>query len=156
MERRNSRGGATKKREISRTSSPIHKSTLLSSYSAQLCPTIPLVPLGNENLGDDRKETVEMNVTHEVGGLHVAGDLLQLGLGGAEAERADDGADLSESGIVQSTDNIHLQSEAERHSQGFEDKNLGSSPSWWAATVATYCPSRPGEVPKFLSSKPCE
>ena len=25
---------------------------------------------------------------------------------------------------------------------------------WWAATVATYCPSKPGELPKFSSSKP--
>ena len=37
---------------------------------------------------------------------------------------------------------------------GFEDEDLGSSPGWWAATVATYCPSRPGELPKFLSTKP--
>ena len=39
-------------------------------------------------------------------------------------------------------------------SHGFEDENLGSSPGWWAATVATYCPSRPGEHPKSSSSKP--
>ena len=45
---------------------------------------------------------------------------------------------------------------ASHHSLGFEDEDLGSSPGWWAATVATYCPSRPGELPKFLSSKPCE
>ena len=32
----------------------------------------------------------------------------------------------------------------------------GVPPGLWAATVATYCPSRPGELPKFLSSKPCE
>ena len=43
-----------------------------------------------------------------------------------------------------------------RHSLGFEDEDLGISPGWWAATVATYCPSRPGEHPKFLSLKPCE
>ena len=42
------------------------------------------------------------------------------------------------------------------HSLGFEDENLGSSPGRWAASVATYCPSRPGELPKFLSSKLCE
>ena len=42
------------------------------------------------------------------------------------------------------------------HSLGFEDEDLGSSPVWWAATVATYCPSRLGELCKFLSSKPCE
>ena len=36
--------------------------------------------------------------------------------------------------------------------QGFVDFDLGSSPGWWAATIATYCPSRPGELelPKFL------
>ena len=45
---------------------------------------------------------------------------------------------------------------ASRHSLDFEDEDLGSSPGWWAATVATYCPSRPRELPKFLSSKPCE
>ena len=37
---------------------------------------------------------------------------------------------------------------------GSVDKNLGSSPGWWAATVATCCPSRPGELPKFLSTEP--
>ena len=51
-------------------------------------------------------------------------------------------------------DDIHCW--ASRHSLGFEDDDLGSSPGWWAATVATYCPSRPGELPKFLSSKPCK
>ena len=51
---------------------------------------------------------------------------------------------------------LELQSGAARHSLGFEDEDLESSPGWWAATVATYCPSRPGELPKFLSSKPCE
>ena len=35
-------------------------------------------------------------------------------------------------------------------------KIWGVPPGWWAATVATYCPSRPGELPKFLSSKPSE
>ena len=40
-----------------------------------------------------------------------------------------------------------LQRGAAYHSLGFEDKNLGSSPGWWAATVATYCPSRPGNYP---------
>ena len=49
-----------------------------------------------------------------------------------------------------------LQSGASDHSLGFEDEDLGSSPGWWAATVATYSPSRLGELPKFLSSKPCE
>ena len=36
---------------------------------------------------------------------------------------------------------------ASRHSLGFEDEDLGSSPGWWAATVPTYCPSRSGELP---------
>ena len=45
---------------------------------------------------------------------------------------------------------------ASRHSLGFEDEYLASPPAWWAATVATYCPSSLGELPKFLSSKPCK
>ena len=49
-----------------------------------------------------------------------------------------------------------IQSGASDRSLGFEDEDLRSPLGWWAATVATYCPSRPGELPKFLSSKPCE
>ena len=49
-----------------------------------------------------------------------------------------------------------VQSWAANHSLGFEDEDLGSSPGWWAPTVATYCPSRPWELHKVLSSKPCE
>ena len=41
---------------------------------------------------------------------------------------------------------------ASRHSLGFEDEYLGSSPGWWAATVATYCPSRAG-TPQILIFK---
>ena len=40
---------------------------------------------------------------------------------------------------------------ASHHSQCFEDEDLGSSPGWWAATAATYCPSAPKhyrELPK--------
>ena len=33
---------------------------------------------------------------------------------------------------------------------------FGEFPGWWAATVATYCPCRLGELPKFLSLNPCE
>ena len=51
---------------------------------------------------------------------------------------------------------IALQSCAAYRSRSFEDEYLGSSHGWWAATVATYCPSRPGELPKFLLTKPCE
>ena len=56
---------------------------------------------------------------------------------------------------------VHIEQEsvhcwASRYSLGFEDEDLGTSPGWWATSVATYCPSRQGELPKFLSSKPCE
>ena len=37
---------------------------------------------------------------------------------------------------------------------GWVDLDLGSSPGWWAATVATYCPSREVEHPKSKSTKP--
>ena len=36
----------------------------------------------------------------------------------------------------------------------FVDLDLGSSPGWWAATVATYCPSRMVEHPKSKSTQP--
>ena len=39
---------------------------------------------------------------------------------------------------------------ASRHLLGFVDLDLGSSPGWWAATVATYCPSRPGNYPNLF------
>ena len=49
-------------------------------------------------------------------------------------------------------------SELQRYSssllQGFKDEDLGNSPGRWTATVATYCPSTPGELPKFLLTKP--
>ena len=37
---------------------------------------------------------------------------------------------------------------------GWDDLHLGSSPGWWAATVATYCPSRMVEPPKSKSTQP--
>ena len=37
---------------------------------------------------------------------------------------------------------------------GFFDLDLGSSPGWWAATVATYCPSRMVEHSKSKSTQP--
>ena len=49
-----------------------------------------------------------------------------------------------------------VQSGASDRLLGLEDEDLGCSPGWLAATVANYCPSRAGELPKFLSSKPCE
>ena len=37
---------------------------------------------------------------------------------------------------------------------GWVDLDLGSSPGWWAATVATYCPSRMVEHSKSKSTQP--
>ena len=37
---------------------------------------------------------------------------------------------------------------------GWIDLDLGSSPGWWAASVATYCPRRVMEHPKSKSTKP--
>ena len=37
---------------------------------------------------------------------------------------------------------------------GWVDLDLGSSPGWWAATVATYCPSRVVEHSKSKSTQP--
>ena len=37
---------------------------------------------------------------------------------------------------------------------GWVDLDLGSSIGWWAATVATYCPSRMVEHPKSKSTQP--
>ena len=37
---------------------------------------------------------------------------------------------------------------------GWDDLHLGSSPGWWATTVATYCPSRMVEPPKPKSTQP--
>ena len=38
--------------------------------------------------------------------------------------------------------------------QGFVDLDLGSSPGWWATTVATCCPFRMVEHPKSNSTQP--
>ena len=35
-----------------------------------------------------------------------------------------------------------IQSGASGERLGWVDSDLGSSPGWWAASVATYCPSR--------------
>ena len=37
---------------------------------------------------------------------------------------------------------------------GWFDLDLGSSPGWWAAIVASYCPSRVAEHPKTKSPQP--
>ena len=39
---------------------------------------------------------------------------------------------------------------------GWVDLDLGSSPCWWAATVATYCPSRMVEHSKSKSTQPTD
>ena len=36
---------------------------------------------------------------------------------------------------------------------GWVDFDFGSSPGWWAATVATYCPSRPGGTSQIQVNK---
>ena len=52
--------------------------------------------------------------------------------------------------------NIYIQSGAVYRLQGFEGNVFQSSSGWWAATAATYCPSRLVELPKTLPSKPCD
>ena len=37
---------------------------------------------------------------------------------------------------------------------GWVDLDLGSSPGWWAGTVASFCPSRMVEHPKSKSTQP--
>ena len=37
---------------------------------------------------------------------------------------------------------------------GWVDLDLGSSPGWWAAIIASYCPSRVVEHPKSKSTQP--
>ena len=52
-------------------------------------------------------------------------------------------------------DMVLLQRFSSTLSHGFEDEDFWSSPSWWAATIAIYCPSRPVELLNSSSSKPC-
>ena len=49
-----------------------------------------------------------------------------------------------------------VQRGASDHSQGFEDKNLGSSPGLLGQEEATVEAHQPGERPKSSSSKPSE
>ena len=49
-----------------------------------------------------------------------------------------------------------VQSGAAYHSQGFEDKNVGSFPGLLGQYVATVAAHQPGELPKSSSSKPSE
>ena len=48
----------------------------------------------------------------------------------------------------------HVQGDSGGRIPRFVDLDLGSSPGCWAATVATYCPSRMVELPKYKSTKP--
>ena len=50
--------------------------------------------------------------------------------------------------------NIHVQGGAGGLAVGWVDLDLGGSPGWWAATVATYCPSRMVEHYKSKSTHP--
>ena len=47
-----------------------------------------------------------------------------------------------------------VQSGASGEGLGWVDLDLGSSPGWWADTVATYCQSRMVEHPKSKSTQP--
>ena len=47
-----------------------------------------------------------------------------------------------------------VQSGASGERLGWVDLDLRSSPSWWATSVATYCPSRMVEHPKSNSTQP--
>ena len=49
-----------------------------------------------------------------------------------------------------------LQSGASGLRLGWVDLDLGSSPGWWAASIATYCPSRMVEHPKSKLRSRCE
>ena len=61
------------------------------------------------------------------------------------------GGAFGDSTVSQTKDNYSVTQVA----QGFVDLDLWSSPGWWAATVATYCPDRMVEHPKSKSTKPC-
>ena len=54
-------------------------------------------------------------------------------------------------GVHPGMNNLQYGASGER--LGWVDLDLGSSPSWWAASVATYCPSRAVEDPKFNSTQ---
>ena len=47
----------------------------------------------------------------------------------------------------------YIQSGASGLGLGWVDLDLGSSPGWWAASVATYCPNRMVEHPKSNSTQ---
>ena len=47
-----------------------------------------------------------------------------------------------------------LQSFPSHHAERFFGKVLKSYPGFWAATAASYCPSRAGELPKQNMTKP--
>ena len=51
---------------------------------------------------------------------------------------------------------IHIQHYILGFRQGFKDEDLGNSPGWSAATVATYCSSRPSQLLVTTFTKPCD
>ena len=50
----------------------------------------------------------------------------------------------------------YIQFNSSTLSQGFKDEDLGNSPSWWAATVATYCQSRHSQLLATAVTKHCD
>ena len=61
---------------------------------------------------------------------------------------------ISSSDFVRNSFGWSLQGDSGGRVPRFVDLDLGSSPGWWAATVATYCPSRMVEHPKSKSTQP--
>ena len=49
-----------------------------------------------------------------------------------------------------------LQHYSSSRSQGFKDEDLGNFPGWQAATVATYCTSRPSQLLATTLTKLCD
>ena len=49
-----------------------------------------------------------------------------------------------------------LQGYSSTLSQGFKDEDMGNSPGWWVATVASYCPNRPSQLLETTVTKHCD
>ena len=74
----------------------------------------------------------------------------------SDAEVTDDGLD-SWRVFIQEINGYYVRTYREFHllaNLGWVDLDLGSSPGWWAGTVASYCPSRMVEHPKPKSTQP--
>ena len=50
----------------------------------------------------------------------------------------------------------NLQRYSSTLSQGFKVEDLGNSPGWWAATIATYCQSRTSQLLAKTVTKHCD